>query len=163
RGDRPGRHDHRPVVLGAALPRRAVRRVMRIGIVLAVCAVAVAAQGDGKTENARGVALLRKGDAHGAALLFKQAIEEDPESILAHYNLACAASRLQDRELALRELAWLGNRGAYDRRASQIAGRAHADRDLRWIFEEAGFEAEVAAVPEAPRGDLLNGHRPFAT
>jgi hypothetical protein len=138
-----------------------MRHVPIAFLMLVLCAPC--AHADAKQKNAQGVALLKKKDYKIAAESFRQAIAEDPDHLLAHYNLACAASLMQDRDTALTELTWLGNRSAYDREAKKIAVKAEKDPDLKWIFDEQGttYEVSRSVTPEYPRGDLLVEKRPF--
>src|SRR5215510_11251478 len=83
-----------------------------------------------KAANTRGVALLRQKDYKGAIAQFRKAIGEDKALVLAHYNLACAASLAQDMDTAMAELIWVGNRAAWDDQAKSAAIKAAKDPDL---------------------------------
>src|SRR5262245_5798302 len=80
-----------------------------------------------KAANARGVGLLKQRHYTGAAAQFRKAISEDRSHVLAHYNLACAASLANDMDTALAELMWVGNRAAWDEQARSAAIKAASD------------------------------------
>jgi cytochrome c-type biogenesis protein CcmH/NrfG len=60
---------------------------------------------------------------------FKKAVAEDPSSVKAHYSLASAASRAHDVETAIWEIAWVGDRAAWDDEAKTAAKKAPHDED----------------------------------
>jgi len=88
-----------------------------------------------KAANARGVGLLKQRHYKGAAAQFRKAIAEDRAHVLAHYNLACAASLAKDMDTAIAELMWVGNRAAWDEQARSAAIKAATDPDLKWLID----------------------------
>jgi hypothetical protein len=111
-----------------------------LGIALACAAAAgpvgeaVASPAGGSAANQRGMGLLRQKKWAEAEAEFKKAIAEDPNSVTAHYNLACAASRAHDADTALWELAWVGDRAAWVDQARAAAKKAPGDDDLAWAI-----------------------------
>lgn len=108
--------------------------------------------------NRDGLAALKRRELPAAIAAFERAIEADPDHVLAHYNLACAASRAEDAERALVALGWVGNRAVYDAGARKAAKQAAKDRDLAWLFANHDEAATEAATPSVPRTDLLAEH-----
>jgi hypothetical protein len=107
------------------------------GLVLACAAAsgeAVASPAGGTAANQRGMGLMRQKKWDAAEAEFKKAIAEDPTSVTAHYNLACAASRAHDADTALWELAWVGDRAAWVDQAKAAAKKAPGDDDLAWAI-----------------------------
>lgn len=112
----------------------------RLGVVVALmlaCAPATAGASPAaaKAANTRGVGLLKQKDYKGAIAQFRKAIAEDRAYLLAHYNLACAASLAQDMDTAFAELIWVGNRAAWDEQAKAAAIKAAKDPDLKWVID----------------------------
>jgi tetratricopeptide repeat protein len=141
------------------------------GLVLACAAAAapgdaVASPAGGAAANQRGMALLRQKKWQAAEAEFKKAIAEDPTSVNAHYNLACAASRAHDADTAIWELAWVGDRAAWVDQAKAAAKKAASDDDLAWAIgndinaQLFVGDAPVAAVTEitAPPRTQNAGH-----
>ncbi|HET9988022.1 MAG TPA: tetratricopeptide repeat protein, partial [Kofleriaceae bacterium] len=110
-----------------------------MGLVL-VCTTprVMASPAAGKAANARGMSLMGQKKWAAAEVEFKQAVAEDPASVKAHYNLASAASRAHDLETAIWEIAWVGDRGAWDDEANAAAKKAPKDEDLSWALEKSG-------------------------
>src|SRR5262245_65915701 len=86
----------------------------RLGVAVALaiaCAhgTAGASPAAAKAANARGVGLLKQRNYKRAAAQFRKAIAEDRTQVLAHYNLACAASIAKDMDTALPSLSWAAN------------------------------------------------------
>lgn len=107
------------------------------GLALACAAApgeAVASPAGGTAANQRGMGLMRQKKWEAAEAEFKKAIAEDPTSVTAHYNLACAASRAHDADTALWELAWVGDRAAWVDQAKAAAKKAPGDDDLAWAI-----------------------------
>jgi hypothetical protein len=114
--------------------------LMRAG--LAVALIIVCAPGPSSASpaaanaaNTRGIRLLKQKDYKGAIAQFKKAIAEDKTHVLAHYNLACAASLAKDMDTAFAELVWVGNRAGWDDQARAAAIKAAKDPDLKWVIE----------------------------
>lgn len=115
----------------------------RLGVVVALIglwiswapAPTAASPAAAKAANTRGVGLLKQKDYKGAIAQFKKAIAEDKTYVLAHYNLACAASLAQDMDTAFAELIWVGNRAAWDEQARSAAVKAAKDPDLKWVLD----------------------------
>src|SRR5947207_1669440 len=59
--------------------------------------------------NTAGLRFHRSGQVPRAAMRFRDATLLDPDYALAHFNLACAASRLRDVGTAIGELLWLAH------------------------------------------------------
>lgn len=95
---------------------------------------AVAGPPVGAAANQRGMGFMRQKQWAAAEAEFKKAIAVDPNSVTAHYNLACAASRAQDADTALWELAWVGDRAAWVDQAKAAAKKALTDDDLAWVI-----------------------------
>src|SRR5438552_2983094 len=57
--------------------------------------------------NTQGLRFYRTQQLPRAAMRFRDATLLDPSYALAHYNLACMASRLRDIDTVVTELAWL--------------------------------------------------------
>ncbi|HWE30141.1 MAG TPA: hypothetical protein VHB97_19160 [Polyangia bacterium] len=78
--------------------------------------------------NTQGLRFYRANQLQRAALRFRDATLLDPGYVLAHYNLACMASRLRDVTAVLTELAWL--RASSDPLAAAKLDKARSDADL---------------------------------
>jgi hypothetical protein len=143
-----------------------------IGVALA-CAAATSPVGEaaaspagGSAANQRGMGFMRQKKWADAEAEFRKAIAEDPTSVTAHYNLACAASRAHDADTALWELAWVGDRATWVDQAKAAARKAPSDDDLAWaIGNDINAQlfigdAPVAAVTEiaTPAGGHNAGH-----
>lgn len=139
-----------------------------LGLALACTAApgAAASPAGGAAANQRGMGLLRQKKWTAAEAEFKKAIAEDPTSVNAHYNLACAASRAHDADTALWELAWVGDRAAWVDQARAAAKKAVSDDDLAWAIgndinaQMFVGDAPVTAVTEiaAPPRTQSAGH-----
>jgi hypothetical protein len=92
--------------------------------------------------NTAGWRYYRAGQLPRAELYFSDAVALDPDYALAHYNLACVASRLRDVRTSVRELRWLA--ASADPVAKAKRAKAAGDADLDF----------VSTVPEAR--DLLS-------
>jgi tetratricopeptide repeat protein len=90
---------------------------------------------EAKAANARGLALQKQKKYAAAQAEYRKAIALDPGYVLAHYNLACAATLAGDLETSLIELAWVGNRAAWDDRARAAALKETSDPDLRGLAD----------------------------
>jgi hypothetical protein len=90
--------------------------------------------------NTAGLRFHRSGQLPRAAMRFRDATLLDPDYALAHFNLACAASRLRDVATVLAETTWLGN--AEDPVAEAKLQKALTDPDLDF----ASALAKVRAV-----------------
>jgi hypothetical protein len=114
--------------------------MMRVGFAVALilaCAPGTsgASPAAANAANTRGIRLLKQKDYRGAIAQFKKAIAEDKTHVLAHYNLACAASLAQDMDTAFAELVWVGNRAGWDDQARAAALKAAKDPDLKWVID----------------------------
>lgn len=78
--------------------------------------------------NTQGLRFYRSHQLPRAALRFRDATLLDPAYTLAHYNLACMASRLRDVATVVAELAWL--RASPDPVAAAKLQKARSDADL---------------------------------
>ena len=111
-----------------------------------------------KAANARGMQLLTAKKYKDAMAEFGKAIAADPDYVLAHYNLACAASRAQDHDVAYKELSWIGGAATWDAVAANAAKKAPKDPDLQWIMQQAPGMQDLSSLPE----DLLNHETAFS-
>jgi len=89
--------------------------------------------------NTLGMHRYQEGQLARAAEQFRDALASDPEYAIAHYNLACVASRLRDVKTAIRELGWLER--SKDPVAVKKLAKAAVDPDLDFI----------SVLPEARR------------
>jgi hypothetical protein len=80
-----------------------------------------------------------------AALRFRDAALLDPEYTLAHYNLACMASRLRDVGTVVAELAWL--RASADPVAAAKLQKARSDADLDFASSLPTARALLGLLP----------------
>lgn len=134
-------------------------------MVVVACAVPASAHADAaraKAANSRGYALHKQKKYKEAGLEYRKAIAEDPSHLLAHYNLACVASLTKDRETAIRELAWVTDRGTWDPAAMSAAAKARTDRDLQWVRELdiEGFRLTGTEIPDEGAVDLMGRPEP---
>lgn len=108
---------------------------MKFGIAFALlCSLASTSLADtakAKAANSRGLALHKKKQFKEAAAEYQKAIAEDPNYVLAHYNLACALSLADDIENSLVELRWLADRASWDPTAKSAMKKASKDKDLK--------------------------------
>jgi len=86
--------------------------------------------------NTRGMKLLAAKKYKEAMAEFAAAIAADDRYVLAHYNLACAASRAQDEDVASRELLWVASAAAWDSGAAAAVKKADTDPDLEWLHSQ---------------------------
>src|SRR5262245_60088304 len=99
--------------------------------------------------NTAGLRFYRADQLPRAALRFRDAIALDPDYALAHYNLACAASRLRDVATAVIELQWL--QAADDPIARAKLAKAREDADLDFVSALPGIRALLDLPPLDPR------------
>src|SRR5262249_15339512 len=85
-----------------------------------------------KAANIRGLKLQQQKKYVAAITEYRQAIAEDPGYVLAHYNLACAASLAKDMHTTSEELTWVADRASWDPVAKSARAKAQTDRDLEW-------------------------------
>ena len=120
--------------------------------------------------NTAGLRFYRAGQLPRAALRFRDATQLDPDYALAHYNLACAASRLRDVSTAVGELRWLA--ASRDEVAQAKLAKAAVDADLdfvsalpavREILGLAAFDAEQPLAWLAERHGTWSAELPTAT
>ena len=109
-----------------------------------------------KAANTRGMQLLAAKKYKEAMAEFAAAIAADDRYVLAHYNLACAASRAEDQDVAGRELLWVASAAAWDASAAKAIGKADKDPDLEWLFHQDaalgnldGINRDLQTVPES--------------
>jgi hypothetical protein len=86
--------------------------------------------------NARGMRLLASKKYKDAMAEFQKAIAAEPDHVLAHYNLACAASRAQVLDVANYQLAWIASAALWDATAAKAAKKEASDPDLKWYFDQ---------------------------
>src|SRR2546423_9247225 len=96
--------------------------------------------------NTQGLRLYRANQLPRAALRFRDATLLDPSYVLAHYNLACMASRLRDVATVVAELTWL--RASSDPLAAAKLDKARSDVDLDFA---SSLPAECPPPPLPPR------------
>jgi hypothetical protein len=96
--------------------------------------------------NTLGMQRYRAGELRGAAEQFRVAIDSDASYVVAHYNLACVASRVGDTTTALKELAWL----AEDK-----------DPTSRAKLEKAKSDPDLDYLSALPAARELLGRTPF--
>jgi hypothetical protein len=81
--------------------------------------------------NTLGMQRYRAGELRGAAEQFRVAIDSDASYVVAHYNLACVASRVGDTSTALKELTWLSE--DKDPMSRAKLEKAKSDPDLDYV------------------------------
>jgi tetratricopeptide (TPR) repeat protein len=117
--------------------------------------------------NTAGLRFYKSGQLPRAALRFRDAIALDPDYVLAHYNLACASSRLRESAAALAELQWLA--ASPDPRAKVKLDKALVDPDLdfvsalpvvRELLLLAPFDPEHPLAWLAERGGVWSAELP---
>jgi hypothetical protein len=96
--------------------------------------------------NTRGMKLLAAKKYKEAMAEFAAAIAADDRYVLAHYNLACAASRAQDEGVAGRELLWVASAAAWDASAAKAVKKAVSDPDLEWLFSQDPKYGDLGSV-----------------
>src|SRR5262245_6096961 len=102
-----------------------------IACLLFAVSAAAAPRGPAVQANTLGMRRYQAGQLARAAENFRDAIAADPSYTLAHYNLACVASRLRDVKTALEELSWLA--ASKDPIARQKLAKASRDPDLDFV------------------------------
>jgi hypothetical protein len=130
--------------------------------IAAICAVSTTADADtakAKAANTAGYKLHKQKQYKEAAAEYRKAIQEDPDHLLAHYNLACVASLLKDFDTAIAELAWVMDRSTWDPAAKAAFKKARKDKDLKWLVEDtvegkAAFDAVSADPVTAEHADF---------
>jgi hypothetical protein len=80
--------------------------------------------------NTAGFRFHRAAQLPRAAMRFRDATLLDPDYALAHFNLACAASRLRDVSTMVAELSWLATAAPVDPVAQARMRKAAVDPDL---------------------------------
>lgn len=142
-----------------------MRALVTIAILVAGTAIARADAAKARAANTRGYALHKQKKYREAAIEYRKAIAEDPSYLLAHYNLACVASLENDGPGALRELAWVADRAAWDPSARSAAEKARTDRDLAWLRDSQPAAADLITADHLAYGtlDLLNMTEPDQT
>jgi hypothetical protein len=134
-------------------------------VVLALACAAPVAGADparARAANTRGYALHKQKKYKEAASEYRAAIAEDASYLLAHYNLACVASLLNDLDTALQQLAWVADRAAWDPAARSAVAKARSDRDLAWIRDADVQGVVLTGTDLAEEGtlDLVAGPEP---
>ncbi|HXU68920.1 MAG TPA: hypothetical protein VN947_06300 [Polyangia bacterium] len=103
--------------------------------------------------NTAGWRYYRAGQLPRAELHFSDAVALDPEYALAHYNLACVASRLRDVVTAIRELRWLA--ASADPVAKEKRAKAASDADLDFVSALPEVR-DLLTLPEFDEGEPLD-------
>ena len=134
---------------------------LRTAALLALAVVAVRASAEevsparhalALAANTQGLRFYRAGQLPRAALRFRDATLLDPGYVLAHYNLACMASRLRDVATIVAELAWL--RASPDPLAAAKLDKAQRDADLDFASSLPTVRAMLGLAPIDPRAPL---------
>lgn len=107
-----------------------------------------------KAANTRGMQLHTAKKYKEAMAEFEKAIAADDSFVLAHYNLACAASRAEDQAVASKQLEWVASAALWDKFAAQAAAKAATDPDLEWM--RSNYPTSIAPQPY----DVLVSHDP---
>ncbi len=102
--------------------------------------------------NSQGLRFYRQKQIPRAALRFRDATLLDPGYALAHYNLACMASRLRDVDTVLRELGWL--RASSDPIAAAKLDKARSDADLDFASSLPAVRPLLGLAPFDARAPL---------
>jgi tetratricopeptide (TPR) repeat protein len=104
----------------------------------------------------RGIELYKKERYHDAIREFNQALQEDPRSSAAHFNLACCYSILKESKTSYQHLAKAVELGFDDR------DRILQHEALTFLRDQPDFDAFlhngfriVEELPPAPAPDLL--------
>src|SRR5438445_10255547 len=95
--------------------------------------------------NTDGLHLYRADQLPRAAMRFRDATLLDPSYALAHYNLACMASRLRDIDTVVGELAWLSR--SNDPIAVAKLDKARSDSDLDFASSLPTVRALLGLAP----------------
>ncbi len=102
--------------------------------------------------NTQGLRFYKAGQLPRASLRFRDATLLDPNYVLAHYNLACMASRLRDVATVVAELAWL--RASPDPLAAAKLDKARSDEDLDFASSLPTVRTLLGLAPIDPRAPL---------
>jgi len=102
--------------------------------------------------NTSGLRFYRAGQLPRAAMRFRDATFFDPDYALAHYNLACVASRLREVSTAIAELSWL--RASTDPVAQSRLDKARTDADLDFVSALPKVRELLGLAPFDPRQPL---------
>ncbi|HEX8951908.1 MAG TPA: hypothetical protein VF945_08685 [Polyangia bacterium] len=102
--------------------------------------------------NTEGLRFYRAHQLPRAALRFRDATLLDPNYVLAHYNLACMASRLRDVATVVAELAWL--RASPDPLAAAKLDKARSDEDLDFASALPTVRSLLGLAPLDPRAPI---------
>ncbi|MDB4965548.1 MAG: hypothetical protein JWN44_1237, partial [Myxococcales bacterium] len=102
--------------------------------------------------NTAGLRFHRAGQVPRAAMRFRDATMLDPDYALAHFNLACAASRLRDVPTAVAELLWLAH--SDDAVAQAKLQKAQTDPDLDFASALPKVRALLGLAPFDPQYPL---------
>jgi hypothetical protein len=103
--------------------------------------------------NTQGLRFYRAHQLPRAAMRFRDATLLDPAYALAHYNLACMASRLRDLATLVAELAWL--HASTDPIAAAKLDKARSDADLDFASSLPTVRALLGLTP-------FDAHAPIA-
>jgi len=102
--------------------------------------------------NIEGLRFYRANQLPRAALRFRDATLLEPDYVLAHYNLACMASRLRDVATVVAELKWL--RASADALAATKLDKAKSDPDLDFASSLPAVRTLLAMPPIDPRAPI---------
>lgn len=102
--------------------------------------------------NTQGLRFYKANQLPRAALRFRDATLLDPSYVLAHYNLACMASRLRDVATIVAELAWL--RASPDPLAAAKLEKARSDEDLDFASSLPTVRTMLGLPPIDPRAPV---------
>lgn len=102
--------------------------------------------------NTAGWRYYRAGQLPRAELYFSDAVTIDPDYALAHYNLACVASRLRDIGTAVHELRWLAE--STDPVAKEKRAKAAGDADLDFVSALPEVR-DLSSLPPYDEGEPL--------
>src|SRR4051794_22287027 len=102
--------------------------------------------------NTEGLRFYRANQLPRAAMRFRDATLLEPDYVLAHYNLACMASRLRDVATVVAELGWL--RAAADPLAAAKLDKAKSDPDLDFASSLPAVRTVLALPPIDPRAPI---------
>jgi hypothetical protein len=102
--------------------------------------------------NTAGLRFYKAGQLPRAAMRFRDATALDRGYALAHYNLACVASRLREVATAVAELTWLGS--SEDPVAKAKLVKASSDADLDFVSALPKVREILGLAPLDPRKPL---------
>ncbi len=91
---------------------------------------------------------LDAGDYAKAAALYREALQQAPNSVPLHYGLGVAASYLQWRDEAIREFSWV-----VDRVAHGAAGATEAAEARQWLISAGVLQRRPSVVAMSPSGE----------